>query len=126
MKDTVNIDAVVAHYVALRDRKAEIEARHKEELAPINRDMEQIEKALLLLMQRQGVESVRTPHGTPYISTLTSTRVSDWDAFLDHVLETENFDLLERRVSKTAFLAGGSQAPGVEVATSLRVNIRRG
>lgn len=120
-----NIDAIVAHYVSLRDQKAEIEARQREELAPINRDMELIEKALLKLMQAQGVESVRTPSGTPYIAKHTSCKVQDWDALLSYIRENDEWDLLERRVSKTAFLAGDAKAPGVFVTDTLAVNVRR-
>jgi hypothetical protein len=121
---SVNIDEIVQHYMALRANKAEMEARHKEEIFPIARDMDTIEAALLKVMQSQGVESVKTPHGTPYIATFTSAKVSDFDKFLDYVAETQNWDLLERRVNKTAFLADGGQAPGVETTTTLRVNIR--
>lgn len=120
----VNIDEIVHHYMALRANKAELEARHKEELFPIQRDMDVIEQALLKVMKAQGVESVKTPHGTPYIATFTSAKVTDFDAFLDYVSETQNWDLLERRVNKTAFLADEGRAPGVETTTTLRVNIR--
>lgn len=120
-----NVDEIIAHYVALRDSKADLEAQHVAQLAPLVRDMDMIQAALLRLAQKQGVESFVTVHGTAYISVLTSAKVADWDAFLAYVKAEDKWHLLERRVAKSEFLEDGAAAPGVDVSTFTRLNIRR-
>ena len=124
----MNIEAIVAHYVTLRDTVAEIEADAKAKAAPLKADMQTIEAALLKHMQSGGVQNLKTAAGTAYISEKTSATVEDWDALLEYVLETEAFELLERRVSKTAYaerLASGTPPPGVKYTSMLGVNCRR-
>jgi len=124
----MNIEAIVAHYVTLRDTVAEIEADAKAKAAPLKADMQTIEAALLKHMQSGGVQNLKTAAGTAYISEKTSATVEDWDALLEYVLETEAFELLERRVSKTAYaerLASGTPPPGVMYTSMLGVNCRR-
>lgn len=123
-----DIDGIVAHYVKLRDQRAEIEAECKERTADIVRDMERIEAALMKHMRTVGAESIRTGHGTAYISTVTSAKVSDWPALLEHIRRHGAWELLERRVNKSAFDAAvdaGAEPPGVESSAFARVNFRR-
>jgi hypothetical protein len=55
--------------------------------------------------------------------------VADWDAFLDHVRENEAWEMLERRVNKTAVeqfkSVEGDLPPGVNWAETQVVNFRR-
>ena len=121
----MDVNKIVAHYVALRDQKKEMEARHKAELAPLKQDMEEIENALQKHMLDQNVRSLPCKAGTPYISEVASARVNDWDAVLDYIIENQKYEFLERRVSKTALQESGEQVPGVELVTVLKTNIRR-
>jgi hypothetical protein len=75
------MDTVVAKYIELRDQKAEVADRHKAELEPINTSMEKIEQWLLGKMSELGVDSVKTPSGTPYKSTTTSVKMADAKEF---------------------------------------------
>lgn len=119
----MNVDKLIEHYVHLRDRKAEIEARHKDELAPLKEDMSKIEGALQKLMNDQGVKQLKGEHGTAFQQEQTSAKVVDWDKTLSFVQENERWDLLERRVNKTAALE--EDVPGVEVSRAFKVNVRR-
>lgn len=126
---TLSYDQLVEGYRALRDRKAEIEARHKAELKPINDVMSQIESRLLTMFTEAGLSSVKTAHGTAYTSTSIKYTVED-PAALREFVETNNMpELLETRISKSAvdqyLEAGGSLPPGVKVSQHLSVNVRK-
>ena len=80
------IEEVVNRYIALRDEAAVIAKRHKEELAPINDKMEKIETWLLAKMNQDGVDSYKTPVGTPYKSVTNSVTLEDSHVFKQFVL----------------------------------------
>lgn len=121
----MDIDAIIAEYVRLRDACDAAEARVKEECAPAKENMRLIEAALLKYLQGTSSQHIKTPHGTAYLSSLVSMRVADWDALLQHILDTEGYDLLERRVSKTACMDRSDPVPGVERSEIIKVGIRR-
>jgi len=124
------VDDVVAAYVSLRDRKAELKAQHQQELAPINEQMFKIEGWLHRELNKQGVDSFKTKRGTAFVQKSTSVTVQDWqDQTLPFIREHELWDMLEARVSKTAVSdyieSTGEVPPGVAVKTEEVVRVRR-
>lgn len=123
------IDDVVAAYIRLRDEKAEVKARHQEELAPINERMFKIEGWLHRELQRQGVQSFKTKQGTAFVQTSTSVTVEDFEATLPFIKQHGLWDMLEARVSKSAVMdwveSNGSVPPGVNIKTDEVVRVRR-
>lgn len=123
------IHKLVDGYIQLRDKKAALKAKHEAELAPINAMMDKIETHLLAQMQEQGVTSYKTELGTAYTSTTTKANVADWDGLLGFVRENGLWQMLERRVSKTAVdeyvAANNDLPPGVNFSSAVSVNIRR-
>lgn len=121
------IEDLVARYVAIRDKKAQLAAERKLVDDRINKAMTKIEQALLTEMNASGAESVRTGAGTCYKSTRTSAVVDDRDSFIPFALEHPEF--LESRANKTAVEAyldeTGELPPGVRVTRAVTVNIRR-
>jgi len=79
------IEDVTAKYIELRDRKAQIAKRQQEELAPINKAMEDIETYLMAQMNALGVDSFKTASGTPYKANTNSVKLIDAGAFKGHV-----------------------------------------
>lgn len=120
-----DVDKIVAHYVKLRDRKAEMAERHKEELRPINEDMGMIESALMKHLQDQGAKSMRTAHGTPYITEVESVKITDKDAVLDTVVEQGCWDVLNVSVAKKNLRESGIELPGIETTTVRKLNVKR-
>jgi hypothetical protein len=121
----MNIGKIVQHYVSLRETKRKMEARHKEELAPLKQDLEQIENALQKVMLDQGVKSLKTEYGTPYLAEQTRSQVTDWEAVQTHIVEHQEWDAFERRVSKSWLQEQSGQIPGVELVSFLKCNIRK-
>lgn len=120
----MDIDAIVSSYVALRDQKAEIAERHKAEIAPYNQGLSDLEGLLMGALDKAGLQSAKTPHGTAYKNTVSSAKVIDWSTVLDFIIAEERFDLLEKRVNKTVVEEIGD-VPGVSVDKVLKINVRR-
>lgn len=128
-KETPAVDEIVARYIALRDKKAEIKAKYDAEVEAIDAAMNRVENYLLKLMTELGVESIRTSAGTPYVSRRTSATVADWDTFLDWVQRNGEWSMLERRANKTVVQSWRDEhndlPPGLNWREERVVNIKR-
>lgn len=129
VKETPAVDEIVARYIALRDKKAEIKAKYDAEVEAIDAAMNRVENYLLKLMTELGVESIRTSAGTPYVSRRTSATVADWDAFLGWVQRNGEWSMLERRANKTVVQSWRDEhndlPPGLNWREERVVNIKR-
>lgn len=86
----MNADDVIKNYILLRAHKAKVEARHKEELAPIAAAMDKYEalgSALLIESSGgdEGKANIVTPAGTMYRKRWTAIKVADRPAFMEFV-----------------------------------------
>jgi hypothetical protein len=125
----IKMDDLVERYIKLRDKKAEIEARHKAELRPLNDAMAQVEQFLLGQLQNLGVESVKTRYGTPYITKHTSVTTEDKTEFFGFCKDNDLWELADVRPSKTGVLGymdeKGTLPPGLKYAEAKVLNIKR-
>lgn len=125
----MDIERLVGGYVRLRDKKAELEARHKEELAPIRKMMEDIEVRMLQAMQESNTTSLKTGAGTAYKTVRTSATVADRSTFKGWIVSEDAWEFADLRVNKTAVAAyreeTGELPPGVNWREELGVNFRR-
>jgi len=119
-------------YVRLRDKKSQLEAKHKETLKPINELMGRIEKELMTILKQQGVTSTATANRTAFIDPKVTYKIEDWSAlqaFIDAQPADLRYYYLERRPSKAAFDAyledNGKLPPGVTANTFEKLAIRR-
>jgi hypothetical protein len=129
------MDQMVAKYVELRDRRAALKAEFSEADGELKGMQEKIEKWLDIQMNELGVTSVKTTAGTAYTSHVESTKVADWQAFLDFVMEERAFDLLVHNVNKTACrermnpdrngMYADPPPPGVDLTRIKKINIRK-
>jgi hypothetical protein len=126
---TIKVDDVIATYMKLKSQKETIEAGTKEQVAVIKAKMEKLESWIKEQADAQGVTSFKTKFGTAFLTTTDYANVADWDAMLTFVKENEAYDMLEKRVSKTAVRGYIEQTkavpPGVNYGTRLEVNIRK-
>ena len=128
MDNTTSIDKLTEAYVRLRDKKKELDEQHKEKMKPIQFMMEKLENTLQGRLIEAGARSIKTEHGTPYLQERVSATVDDGEAFFQYVRETGAFDLLEKRVAKTAYedrVKSGEQVPGVRRTVEVKLNVRR-
>jgi len=126
---TMKVDDIIRSYVALRQRKADLEAKVKEEVADIRVMLGKLEGWIQARAEQEGVTSFKTPHGTAFLTTTDYAQVADWDATLAFIKDTENFHMLDKRVSKVAVREymeeTGEVPPGVTYGTRLGVNVRK-
>lgn len=125
----LSADALVDRYLNLRNARDEMKKVFAERMAPINEEMGQVEASLLKLLDSIGAQNARTESGTAYISKRTSITVNAWDDFLTYVRDNDLWQLLEKRVSKSAAAEyqeeNGVYPPGLDVSTERVINIRK-
>lgn len=125
----LKVGDVIATYLTLRHQKEALAQSVKAKVDEINAKMAKIEAWIKQQADVQGVTSFKSDHGTAFLTTVDFANVADWDATLRFIRETEAFDMLEKRVSKTAVRAYIDQTksvpPGVNYGTKLEVNIRK-
>jgi len=117
-------------FIALRDRRTARKAAYNEEDAGDRSKQEKIETEFLRRFGDRGIDNVSARGvGTAYRSTRVSATVADWDSLLGHIQDQDAWELLERRVNKTAVEQFKDQhedlPPGVNWSESQVVNFRR-
>lgn len=122
----VTAETLIAIFIRIRDRIAEIK---EQQLAPLEEAKNIAVGKLLEFLDKTGQESARTNAGTVTAAIRTDASLADPDVFMDYVIDTGLFELLERRASKTActeFLeAKGELPPGVRLHSVRTVNVRK-
>ncbi len=123
-------DRAVAEYIRLRDMKGAIEARHKEELAEVRKQLEAADAWLLNHMQTMGVESFKAGGATVFFATEMRANIGDKGALMNHIRETGDVELLQSRVSTTVLKEwmernNGLTPPGVAASFERTVRVRK-
>jgi hypothetical protein len=123
------LEKAVAAYRQIRDKKKAIQDKHKEELAPLNANLQKLENWFLMQLNEQGADHVGTESGTVYKSTIVKPVVRDWMALRNHIEAERLWGLLEQRVSKTGveeyMAAVGNAPPGVEITQETFARVRK-
>lgn len=126
---SLTVEQVVGTYMKLRRKKEALENQVKEDLADIKAKMTKLESWLMQKADEDGVTSFKTAAGTAFISTTDFANVADWDAVLTFIKNHEAFDMLEKRVSKTAVRAymdeTGEVPPGITYGSKVGINVRK-
>lgn len=115
-------------FVKLRNRKKEIQGRHKEELAPLNDQMKKLEAYLLQTMNQQGITGCGTETHTVYQNNRSSVKIEEWGPFLQWILENEAWDFLAKRAAdapvKQYLEEHGHLPPGLSISTEQILGVR--
>lgn len=123
------VGEVIKTYMALREKKSELEAEVKERVAEVKEKMTKLESYLKVKMDETGLTSFKSDHGTAFLTTTDYANVADWDEVVQFIKDNDAYDLFEKRVSKMAVRGYIEQnktvPPGVNYGTKLGVNIRK-
>ena len=126
----LNNEQLVKVYIQLRDRRSARKRAYEMEDEDDKAKQEKIEGILLHRFQEDGMESVRTAHGTAYKETTTSMSCADKDLFLSYVQRHELWDLLDARPFKSNIVQfmeeNGELPPGINTSRTTVVKVRRG
>lgn len=125
----MKISELVTKYIEIRDKKAEFKAAYDAKVQKVDEVLSRIEAKLLETFDSAGMDSVKTPNGTAYVSKRTTTSVADREAFMEFVKANDEWPLLEVRASKSGVEqyqeSHDDLPPGVNLRTERVVNIRR-
>lgn len=125
-----DINAVVEHYIALRDHKSKLDAEHKARVAEIDAQMTNAENFLLNHLNESGLDRVGVSAGTVFAQVKTMPSFENKEATMEYIKQSGNVELLQSRLSSTAvkeFMDANNQQlpPGVKIMTERTVTIRR-
>jgi len=107
--------------------KGQIDQLNKQ-LKELRAEQDYLDVLLLKKMDAEGVSRTANDAASVSINEDTVPNVDDWDALYAHVTNTQDYSLLQRRVSSTAYkelLKMGEQVPGLSPRTVRRVNFRK-
>ena len=116
--------AIIAKMVEARDERRRISERDKELIA----EMRSLEMELLVRLDEQGMKKASTDDGTASITETVLPNVTDWDAVYEHIKETGDFYLLQKRPAAAAFRElhdSGEVIPGMEAYTKRSISLRK-
>lgn len=120
---------VTEKYIALRNKKAEMDAEHKKKMEAINSAMERCEAYLLNTLNGLGLDSVRTPAGTVFTKVATSATVADWPMLLEFVKRNDLWAILKKDVAKSVVQEYREEhndlPPGINWSETRVLNIRK-
>ena len=106
--------------------KAQMDGLNKR-LKEFREALDQVDRLLLKKMDDEGLSRTANSMASVSINEDVVPDVTNWDALYEHVQETGDFSLIQRRVSSTAYrelLKLGEQVPGLESRTIRRINFR--
>lgn len=88
---------------------------------------DELDYELIGALEEQGLARTANDKASVSINTSTVPNVVDWDDLYAHITSTEDFSLLQRRVSSTAYkelLKMGIEVPGLEPREVKRINFK--
>lgn len=124
------VESIVADYVALRDTISEKEETHKEEIAVLKAQLDELAAALLEVCAEQNIDSMRTPAGTASRRVHSRYWTSDWESMYQFINENRVPWLLEKRISNNMmqqFLEDSPDLtpPGLQADRKFIISVRR-
>ena len=126
----VSVDKLVKTYAKIRDKRAEITAKYKEEEGQLREKQDRVKSALLGYCKEHEVDSVRTPSGLFYRTVKQRYWTSDWESMHKFIMEHDLPEFFEKRLNQThvrQFLEENpDQVPaGLNVDSEYTISVRK-
>lgn len=86
---------------AVRNKLGDEIKAHEDAIKVLKAKRDKVDTEFLRRFNAEGVTSVKTPYGTPYIITRTAASVADKDAFMSWMRENDTFDFMNISANKT-------------------------
>ena len=86
-----------------------------------------LDSAIIREMEDHGLDQIANDLCTVSKKKEIVPTVEDWDILHQHILDTKQFELLQKRMSATAFrelLQMGTPVPGVKATELTKINFR--
>lgn len=128
--EQTELDLAVAEYIRIRDEKAAVANRHKQELAELTSQLDKADAYLLSKLQSMGVESFKAGGATVFYATELRASIGDKGALMNHIRATGEVEILQSRVSSTVLREwmdrnNGTTPPGVSASFERVVRVRK-
>ena len=117
------LNDLLAEYGTIRDGITELKAQEKE----YNAQKRELEAQIAIRMQDEGLEKISNGGRTLSLKKEIVPTVNSWDDLQDYVAETGRFELLQKRMSATAYreaIGLGEDIPGVDSTELTKINFR--
>ena len=124
----MNESATVTQLIEARAQTKESMDALNRELKELRQQQDELDVLLLKKMDAEGLSRTANDKASVSINEDTVPEVTDWDQLYQYVTETQDFSLIQRRVSSTAYkelLKLGDGVPGLQPRTVRRVNFRK-
>jgi len=119
----MTINELIELRATVKDDIADLNAQ----LKVLNKSKEELDWQLLNQLDEQGLSRTANDKASVSINQDTVPEVTDWDALYEHINNTKDYSLLQRRVSSTAYkelLKLGEEVPGLQPREIRRINFR--
>lgn len=127
--DSEDLNERISQFIWARDQLAKLDERWENERKELVSIKSLLEGRIQAFLEANNVESIKTKAGTAYTTIKWSAPVADPQAFIDYVVNTGQFDLMERRASVTAvkkFVEDNKFLPaGVSLSHHKSLRVRR-
>lgn len=120
----MNVDTLIAKILDLRSKVSELEAEAEE----LRVERNTLENNLMEYMSSNGMVQAGSSMGTATMKQQVKYALSNWDEFMKYVVETESFDMLQKRISTKAVgerIAADEEVPGIQGVLVYTVSIRK-
>lgn len=126
----IPLDQLAAIYIKIRDAKDDLTQTYKSKVADLDEQMGVLETQMLDTCKEQGIDSIRTKHGTIIRSVKSRYWTNDWDSMYNFIEEHGAFGLLEKRLHQTNMKDFLAENPdilpiGLNVENQYTVVVRR-
>ena len=89
-------------YIQIRDALKRVDEKYDAERKPLLEIQEQLAGIIRSFMDTNKLDNLKTAAGTCYTSTRYTASLADPQAFMDFVIRTGKFELMDRRANSTA------------------------
>lgn len=125
-----DIDKRIAQYIEVRDALKRVDEKWEAERKPLSEIQEQLSGRIRAFMESNNItDNLKSKSGTCYLSTRYTASLADPQAFMDYVIRTQKFELLDRRANTTAvkdYVQEHNQLPaGCNLNAIQTVGVRR-
>ena len=97
----MNYNMAVERYLQVRKQLDDLDREYKAAKAPLNEKLAVLENWITAKAQEDGLETIKTPHGTGYWSTHNTATVASREELFSFCKEHDAWDLVESRASKS-------------------------
>ena len=117
------LNDIMDELTSIRTQESDIQASQKK----LRLRRNDLESEIMWKMEEQGLDQIANDLCTISKRKEIVPTVEDWDALHQHILDTRQFELLQKRMSATAYrelLQMDTSVPGVKATELTKINYR--